>query len=76
MSPLKQVMGILLCIHLNYVLTSGSNKYPGLNVTLKGVLHPKPKLSLFCMLSQNYKNLFENLYKLPEANDLRGQKWH
>ena len=29
------------------------------NITLKGVHHPQPEISMFCALSQNYQHLFE-----------------
>ena len=29
-------------------------------LSLQGVLHPLPKVTVFCALSQNYHNLFES----------------
>ena len=34
---------------------------------IKGEVHPKPGLSMFWALSQNYRHCFEKLYKHPEA---------
>ena len=43
-------------------------------IQLKGELHPKPNLSTFSELSQNYQHCFEKQYKHPEANCLRNSK--
>ena len=43
-------------------------------ITLMWELHPKPNLSLFCVLSQNYQHRFEEWFKHGIANCLRDSK--
>ena len=40
----------------------------------KRELHPKPKLSMFCALSQKCQHFFRKYYKQPKANCLRNSK--
>ena len=44
-------------------------------MVFKEELHLKPKLRMFCVLSQNYQHCFEKYYKHPEANCLEKVKY-
>ena len=46
-------------------------------MTLTAELHPRPKLSMFCTISQNYHHfVFLKIYKYLKAICLRNSKWH
>ena len=45
-----------------------------LNLPFKGVLHLRPKISMFCALSRNYQHLFEKWYIHLIVNCSRNSK--
>ena len=50
-------------------------KYLSSRKWFKGKLCPKPKLSMFCVLSQNYQHFFEWDISIPKQIVWETQKW-